>query len=1593
MKTASLPISFNRIKTLSGALARTFAFLVSALRNGYSYRGLLILALLLSTAPAKADFLLWLDSPSGRVNRNDPKSPWHFNTPTPLPAAPKDAWDPMDDSAAGATPLSISILPQQTAFQAHVVGYGSDQEDYFSLSLVAGELYDFSAVKDGGVSSVSIEIRDSNGALVGTVSNDPSVAMISGFNPALSLGTGTYYVVVRSAWGVSYHLTYSQRPAGTKTNTPTHTPSSTRSSTPRSTLTFSPSPLATATLTQSPVATATSSITSSPSSTQTPSFTPSASNTVSYSSTPTLSSSPTPTVTLSSSPSPTFSNTPQGTLTDSPTLTSSMTSTNTTVSTPSYTKTLVSTPTCSDTRTASPSSTPSLTASPTLTSSPTSSNTPQGTLTFTPTFSNTTIPTPAFTATLSGSPTFTATRTTSPTSTLTSTATLSSSATPSRTASPTFSNTPQGTLTFTPSVSDTPVPTPSFTVTLTGSPTRTSAPTLTSTLVSTPTFTATLTSSPTPSATPTVTRSSSPTPSPTPTFTATQSCTPTPSRTASPTLTSSPTSSNTTVSTPSFTATLSSSPTRTSTPSVTNTTVSTSTFTATLSNSPTRSSTPTVTNTTVSTPTFTATPTASPTSSAASSSTLTSSPSPISTSTPTVTSTTVSTSTYTATLTNSPTRTSTPTMTNTSVSTSTFTATPTASPTSSATSSSTLTGSPSPTRTSTPTVTNTTVSTATFTATPSSSPTRSSTPTLTNTSASTPSDTVTPTASPTRSSTPSATPTGTSTRTSSPSPTWSPTPTYSLTSSPTPTPSLTATPTFSMTISPTRTPTLTSTPTRTASPTFTSTPVSGVLAPCGTAFNIDGQLNESAWTGGSWVNISNLTAGTLGLSAAGKYQVYWDATNLYIGVQITKNPATLYTGTAGALWSSDSFELYFDMAHNKATTYDANDFHYTFGWNFATPDISAGASLTGVTYGYFNTGTGWSGEVRIPWSSLGVTPAQGAVYGFDVAVNVASAAATRQCQLTWHSTTGTNFSDTSQFGDLNLGTACPYMSPTRTPTPGAATFTPTPTAAVATPTNTPVTRGATLPYDEYEAENGVLAGGASIVGPSRTVGTAANEASGRRAVQLSATNHSVAVSPSKGFNAIVVRFSIPDAAGGGGISSTISLYIGGTFIQKLNLTSKYAYAYGGWTIPYNQNPSGGTPVHQFDEVRALLPASYAAGTEVRLQRDSTDTAAFYIIDLIDLENVGAAIAAPANSLDAKAGYGAVGNDSNDDTTALQNCINAAQSQGKIAYIPAGTYRITAPLSIPAVSIQGAGMWRTTIHQANDTSGLRVNAGGGSFFIGDLALNGEVLNRVDTATDSGLDYHGGNGSQLARVWIEHFKCGWWVGNSGTVTNNLTITGCRIRNTYADGVNFCNGTSNSTVTNTHLRGTGDDALASWSPSASAANTNNIFSFNTVQLPWRANCIAVYGGSSSRIEDNIVSDTSNYPGILVAQEFTSTAISGTQSVQRNTLLRCGGSFGGTNHGAFKISTAQGAVGGIQAANLDILDSTFAGVFVEGGSAANGTFNTINITTAGGWGMQSPTTSGTIQCTNVIVSGAASGGMTSGGLNFAKVSGNAGW
>ncbi|MDR7276814.1 CARDB domain-containing protein [Catenuloplanes atrovinosus] len=518
-----------------------------------------------------------------------------------------------------------------------------------------------------------------------------------------------------------------------------------------------------------------------------------------------------------------------------------------------------------------------------------------------------------------------------------------------------------------------------------------------------------------------------------------------------------------------------------------------------------------------------------------------------------------------------------------------------------------------------------------------------------------------------------------------------------------------------------------------------------------------------------------------------------------------------------------------------------------------------------------------------------------------------------------------------------------------------------------------VGRGAALPYAEYEAEAARYSGALVEADPLRTFGHTnfGSESSGRRSVRLTSTGQFVEFTSTVPSNSIVVRNSVPDAPNGGGQDHTISLYVNDQFSRKLTLSSRNSWLYGTTdeTESLSNTPSADAR-RLFDESHALLGTSYPAGTRFKLQRDAGDSAAFYIIDLIDLEQVAPAASQPAGCTSITT-YGAVPNDGQDDTAAIQRAVTDDEN-GVIScvWIPAGRWRQEQKILSPDpnrgqynqrglrnVVIRGAGMWHSQLY--SDTQPHQVVGGinhpheGNVGFdiddntqISDLAIFGNTQNRANRG--HGLNGRFGRNTRISNVWIEHVNVGAWVGRDYSDTpaywnpaNTVEFSGMRIRNTFADGINFSNGTKNSRVFNSSFRTTGDDSLAVWAnpyvrDQAVDIASNNRFVNNTVQLPWRANGIAIYGGIDNAVENNLVSDTATYPGIMLATDHSPLPFGGTTLVANNGLHRTGGAFWNEDQefGAITLYPQTRDITGVVIRDTEILDSTYDGIqFKNGG------------------------------------------------------------
>lgn len=565
--------------------------------------------------------------------------------------------------------------------------------------------------------------------------------------------------------------------------------------------------------------------------------------------------------------------------------------------------------------------------------------------------------------------------------------------------------------------------------------------------------------------------------------------------------------------------------------------------------------------------------------------------------------------------------------------------------------------------------------------------------------------------------------------------------------------------------------------------------------------------------------------------------------------------------------------------------------------------------------------------------------------------------------------------------------------------------------------------GATLPYVEMEAHSATTNG--TILGPSFALGTLASDAVDRQAVQLTQGQY-VQFTLSQQANSINLRYSLPDSSSGGGINASLSIYINGVKQAKdLQLTSQYSWVYG----PPNfsncngtdwSNTPGGTPSHQFDEMHTFLP-QMAAGTTVKLQVDSENTAPWYAIDVADFQEVATPLSEPSGYISVTdAPYNADPTGARDATQAIQNAVNAGEAQGKGVWIPQGTYLVTSHILVNNVTLTGAGPWYSVLTGAppgggngNSTSnGTGVGVYGNDVYDGssssnvalsNFAIEGGITNRVDCLQDNGI---GGslNNSTISNVWIEHTKVGMWFDGP---FSGLTITGARIDSTLADGINFHRNITNSSVSQSIIRGTGDDGLAMWSATdnvPATGDSNNSFDHDTVQSPYLANGIAIYGGNGNSVTNDVVTG-SQYRGggiMLDYENFgnNTAPFAGTTTISNDTIKSIAG-FGDQGiqqFGALMFWADSGSINAPFTVSGDEIDnSQYAAISFDGGNPISTvSMNGVNISGAE-FAFSNKVNTITGSASNVTASGLTVGGMEScegaGSWNVTMGSGNSGW
>ena len=582
-------------------------------------------------------------------------------------------------------------------------------------------------------------------------------------------------------------------------------------------------------------------------------------------------------------------------------------------------------------------------------------------------------------------------------------------------------------------------------------------------------------------------------------------------------------------------------------------------------------------------------------------------------------------------------------------------------------------------------------------------------------------------------------------------------------------------------------------------------------------------------------------------------------------------------------------------------------------WNPSTPSAGATVTFTGAITNAGNVATS-SGAHAL---TVTIKDSSGAtVKTFTGSVSGAVAPGTTSAQVslgTWTAANG-NFTVTSVAASDSTEVAGKQGNNTST----AGIF---------------VGRGANLPFDFYEAEDGRTGGGATVLAANRTVGDLAGEASGRRAVTLADNGAYVEWTLKSSTNTLVTRFSIPDNAAGTGQNGSIDIYAGGTFLKRLDLSSRFAWLYGNETNPGN-TPSAGGPRHIYDEANILLGTTVPAGTTIRLQKTASNPQPV----TVDFVNTEQATVKP--NPDTSAYITPTGFTHQNVQDALDKFRQDTTGKLKGVYLPAGDYSTASKFQVygKAVDIIGAGPWFTRFSapsgQENTDIGFRAEASANGSKFRSFSYWGNYTSRID-GPGKVLDFTNVSNMTVDDLWVEHMICMFWANNM----DNSTITNSRIRNTFADGINMTNGSANNRVANIEARGTGDDSFALFAATDSGGlgQTGNVYENLTSLVTWRAAGLAVYGGYGNTFRNIYIADTLVYSGITISSldfgypmdEFGSASPTSFQNIS---IVRAGGHFwGNQTFPAIWVFSASKKFQGIRVSDVDIVDPTYSGIMFQ--------------------------------------------------------------
>gem|GEM_PF-663793 len=146
---------------------------------------------------------------------------------------------------------------------------------------------------------------------------------------------------------------------------------------------------------------------------------------------------------------------------------------------------------------------------------------------------------------------------------------------------------------------------------------------------------------------------------------------------------------------------------------------------------------------------------------------------------------------------------------------------------------------------------------------------------------------------------------------------------------------------------------------------------------------LDGNTNEPGW------DLKNELKEKIGNpNNTAKFGTLWDNNNLYFAFDITDDKLI---NTGSSPWDDDAIEIFIDGDLAKGN-YDDSTAQFIFRWNDSMfyryrDAVEVQNGKDGIVYKMVQTATGYKMEVAIPWSTIGVIPAEDNVIGITAYVD------------------------------------------------------------------------------------------------------------------------------------------------------------------------------------------------------------------------------------------------------------------------------------------------------------------------------------------------------------------------------------------------------------------------------------------------------------------------------------------------------------------------------------------------------------------------------------------------------------------------------